>query len=175
MANMNFKSNFENDSISLYQIKERNFEELYLIASDPSIWEQHPENDRWKKEKFSIFLKNGYDNEFGFLLIFDKDKKQIIGSTRFYSYDENDKAIRIGYTFILPEYWGTSINFQIKKMMLAYAFKFLDKVYFDIGVNNFRSRKAVEKLGASLFEDNKVGNVVYLLKKIKFINQISNP
>jgi RimJ/RimL family protein N-acetyltransferase len=75
----------------------------------------------------------------------------------------------------LPEYWGTSINFQIKKMMLAYAFKFLDKVYFDIGVNNFRSRKAVEKLGASLFKDNKVGNVVYVLKKIKFINQMSNP
>ena len=75
----------------------------------------------------------------------------------------------------MPEYWGTSINFQIKKMMLDYAFKYLDKVYFDIGVNNFRSRKAVEKLGASLFENNKVGNVVYVLKKIKFINQMSNP
>ena len=167
---MNFKSHFEDSSISLLQIKKENFEELYLVASDPIIWEQHPENDRWKKEKFSIFYKNGLQNKFGFLLIFDKHKNKIIGSTRFYSYDKMDKAIRIGFTFISQKYWGTSINFQVKKMMLDYTFKYLDKVYFDIGKNNFRSRKAVEKLGARLFLDNKKGNVVYILKKNEFIN-----
>ena len=167
---MNFKSHFEDTSISLLQIKKENFEELYLVASDPIIWEQHPENDRWKKEKFSIFYKNGLQNKFGFLLIFDKHKNEIIGSTRFYSYDKMDKAIRIGFTFISQKYWGTSINFQVKKMMLDYTFKYLDKVYFDIGINNFRSRKAVEKLGARLFSDNKKGNVVYILEKNQFIN-----
>mgnify|MGYP006084365665 FL=1 len=167
---MNFKSNFENDSISLFQIKKEYFEELYLVASNPVIWEQHPESDRWKKEKFSIFFENGLQNKFGFLIIFDKYKKEIIGSTRFYSYDEEEKAIRIGFTFIAQKYWGTSINLQVKKMMLDYTFKFLDKAYFDIGINNFRSRKAVEKLGARLFLDNKKGNVVYILKKNEFIN-----
>ena len=167
---MNFKSNFENDSISLLQIKKESFEELYLVASNPVIWEQHPESDRWKKEKFSIFFENGIQNKFGFLLIFDKCKKEIIGSTRFYSYDEEEQAIRIGFTFIAQKYWGTSINLQVKKMMLDYTFKFLDKVYFDIGINNVRSRKAVEKLGARLFLDNKKGNVVYILKKNEFIN-----
>ena len=167
---MNFKSNFENDSISLLQIKKESFEELYLVASNPVIWEQHPESDRWKKEKFLIFFENGLQNKFGFLLIFDKYKKEIIGSTRFYSYDEEEQAIRIGFTFIAQKYWGTSINLQVKKMMLDYTFKFLDKVYFDIGINNFRSRKAVEKLGARLFLDNKKGNVVYILKKNEFIN-----
>ena len=166
---MNFKSHFEDSTISLFQIKKENFEELYLVARDPVIWEQHPENDRWTKEKFSIFYKNGLQNKFGFLLIFDKLKNEIIGSTRFYSYNKMDKAIRIGFTFISQQYWGTSINFQVKKMMLDYTFKYLDKVYFDIGINNFRSRKAVEKLGASLFSDNKKGNVVYILKKNNFI------
>ena len=33
--------------------------------------------------------------------------------------------------------------------MIDYALKFLDKIYFDIGENNIRSRKAVEKLGAT--------------------------
>ena len=167
---MDFKSNFEDSSISLFQIKKEYFEELYLVASNPVIWEQHPKNDRWKKEIFSIFFEKGLQNKFGFLLIFDKHKNEIIGSTRFYSYDEIDKAIRIGFTFISHKYWGTSINYQVKKMMLDYTFKYLDKVYFDIGMNNFRSRKAVEKLGASLFGDNKKGNVVYILKKNKFIN-----
>ena len=73
--------------------------------------------------------------------------------------------IRIGFTFISKKYWGTSINFQVKKIMLNYAFQYLDKVYFDIGANNFRSRKAVEKIGAHLFSDNKQGSVVYIIKK----------
>ena len=162
---MDFKSNFENSSVTLFQVKEEHFEELYLLASNPSIWEQHPENDRWKKEKFSMFFKKGLENEFGFLLIINKITNQIIGSTRFYSYNKIDKAIRIGFTFISQEYWGTSINYEVKKIMLDYTFKYLNKVYFDIGVNNIRSRKAVEKLGAHLFIDNKIGNVVYLLKK----------
>ena len=33
--------------------------------------------------------------------------------------------------------------------MIDYALKFFDKIYFDIGKNNIRSRKAVEKLGAN--------------------------
>ena len=162
---MNFKSNLENESISLFQIKEKDFEQLYLVASDPTIWAQHPENDRWKKEKFSIFFIKGLQNRYGFLLIVEKFTNQIIGSTRFYSYDKIDKAIRIGFTFISKKYWGTSINFQVKKIMLNYAFQYLDKVYFDIGANNFRSRKAVEKIGAHLFSDNKQGSVVYIIKK----------
>ena len=162
---MNFKSNFENNLISLFQTREKDFEKLYLVASNPIIWEQHPENDRWKKEKFSIFFKNGLQNEFGFLLIFDKLTNKIIGSTRFYSYDQINKAIRIGFTFISPKYWGTSINYQVKQMMLNYTFKYLDRVYFDIGVNNFRSRKAIEKLGAVIFNDNQQGSVIYILKK----------
>ena len=73
--------------------------------------------------------------------------------------------MRIGYTFIAPEYWGTGFNQQIKKLMLDYAFKYIDKVYFDIGVNNFRSKRAVEKLGATPFSESSDGMVEYLLNK----------
>ena len=167
---MNFKSNLEDCFLSLSQIKKESFEDLYLVASDPVIWEQHPESDRWKKEKFSIFFFFFLPNKFGLLLIFDTHNNPIFGSTRFYSYNKIDKAIRIGFTFISQKYWGTSTNFYVKKMMLDYTFKYLEKVYFDIGTNNFRSRKAVEKLGAILFSDNKKGDVVYILTKKKFIN-----
>ena len=53
--------------------------------------------------------------------------------------------------------------------MIDYAFKFLEKIYFDIGENNFRSRKAVEKLGATFFSSDDKGMVVYKLNKIDFI------
>jgi len=53
-------------------------------------------------------------------------------------------------------------------MMLDYAFNFVNNVFFDIGVNNIRSRKAVEKMGARLFVDNPTGNVVYDIVKENF-------
>ena len=56
---------------------------------------------------------------------------KIIGSTRFYLSAKD--SIKIGYTYLSPEYWGTGANKEIKKAMLDYAFEFVDKVYFDIG------------------------------------------
>jgi RimJ/RimL family protein N-acetyltransferase len=162
---INFKVELGNDLISLIQTETQHFGALYVIASNPVIWEQHPEYDRWKKEKFKLFFKSAISNKLGCFSILDKNSNQFFGSTRFYSYDENDKAVRIGYTFISPEYWGTGINKKIKKMMLDYVFKYINKVYFDIGSNNLRSRKATEKLGAKLFSDDGEGMVVYELDK----------
>ena len=162
---IDFKVEFLNGPISLVQTEKSHFDELYLVANNPIIWEQHPENDRWKKEKFRAFFNDAIENELGCFSIFDKNYNRFFGSTRFYSYDKNDNAVRIGYTFIAPEYWGTSSNNQIKKMMLDYVFKYLDRVYFDIGECNLRSRKATEKLGAKLFLDKGDGTLVYLLNK----------
>ena len=36
--------------------KNEDFDELFSIASDKKIWEQHPENDRWKRDKFASFF-----------------------------------------------------------------------------------------------------------------------
>lgn len=165
---MNFKLNLENDKISLFQANKTDFKKLYSIANDPKIWEQHPENDRWKKNKFSLFFNNGLLNQFGLLIIFDKIQNKIAGSTRFYSLNESKNEIRIGFTFIKREYWGTRMNFYVKELMISYAFKFIDNIYFDIGNNNFRSRKAIEKIGAYLFIDKSKGNVVYKLTKNNF-------
>ena len=52
---MNFKTEFENDYLRLFQADNSDFEKLYSIAKDPNIWEQHPENDRWKKKIFYFF------------------------------------------------------------------------------------------------------------------------
>ena len=65
---MNFRKNFENDQLYLIQAKRGDFDNLYSIASDEEIWEQHPENDRWKKNEFSIFFDNGISYEFGIWL-----------------------------------------------------------------------------------------------------------
>ena len=167
---MNFNKNFENENLFLCKARKEDFDELFSIASDKKIWEQHPENDRWKRDKFSSFFENGIANEFGMFKIYDKILNKIIGSTRFYSLDKINNSIKIGFTFIVREYWGTSINYQVKDMMINYTFQFLDKIYFDIGVQNHRSRKAIEKIGAILFKDNVKGNVIYKLRKKDYVN-----
>ena len=54
--------------------------------------------------------------------------------------------------------------------MLHEAFKIVDNVHFDIGKKNFRSRGAIEKLGAVLLHDIHEVNLVYYLKKNIFFN-----
>ena len=51
--------------------------------------------------------------------------------------------------------------------MLDYAFEFVDKVYFDVGKKNIRSRTAVEKLGAVL-SDKTDEKVFYRIDKERY-------
>ena len=96
---------------------------------------------------FRKYIDGGLNNKEGCFSIIDKKINEIIGTTRYYSFDENEHSVKIGYTFISNQYWGTDMNYQIKKLMLEYIFKFLDKVYFDIWKINYRSQKSIEKLG----------------------------
>ena len=166
---MKFKDKYENDNYLIKKLKISDFNLLYDVGKNPSIWEQHPENDRWKLEKFKNYFNNGIENEFGIYGIFDKKENRLIGSSRYYDYNKLKLSIKVGFTFLIPEYWGTSANYQIKVLLLTEAFKNLKKVYFDIGFNNLRSRKAIEKLGAFLYKDSQSGNVIYELDEKTFL------
>ena len=161
---MDIKDKLENKNFILKLLNNNDFDLLYNIGKNKKILEQHPENDRWKKEKFNIFFNKGIENKFGLYGIYDKSKNTIIGSTRYYSYSKKKKSIKIGFTFLTPEYWSSDTNLQIKTLMLGYAFKYVENIYFDIGKNNIRSRKAIEKIGATLHLDADIGNVLYILR-----------
>ena len=161
---MNIKIKLENKNFIIKQLKNIDFNLLYNIGKNKKIWEQHPEHDRWKKEKFTNFFNNGIKNEFGIYGIFDKSNNNIIGSTRFYLYNKKENCVKLGFTFLTPDHWGANTNLQIKTLMLGYAFNYVENVYFDIGKNNIRSRKAIEKIGATLYLDADIGNVLYVLK-----------
>lgn len=144
---MNLQPILENENVKLLPLQEDDFEVLYQVASDPLIWEQHPNKDRHKREVFQTFFEGAIASKGAFLII-DKKKNNIIGSTRFYDYNDTERSLLIGYTFYGRNYWGSAYNPQVKKLMLDYAFQFADKVYFHIGALNIRSQKAIERLGA---------------------------
>lgn len=153
-----------NERIVLQPLKEGDFEDLYAVAADPLIWEQHPNSDRYQREVFRKYFDSGIASK-GAFLILNKQNKSIIGCSRYYEYDENDSSVAIGFTFISRAYWGNGTNDAIKKLMIDYAFQFVDKIYFHVGLTNFRSRKAVEKLGAIIIESEDNSRVTYQLSK----------
>ena len=162
-----FNVNLETNAFSLEQTTSSDFDLLYEIASNPVVWEQHPEKDRWKRPVFSAFFQGAMENDLGCFTIRDKSAGIVIGSTRFYSHDALGDAVRLGYTFLSPGYWGSGANREIKEVLLDHAFTIVERVYFDIGAENFRSRKAVEKLDAVECAGD-AEKVVYCLSKNAF-------
>lgn len=145
-------------------LAESDFEALYAVASDPLIWEQHPEPNRWRKDIFSVFFSSGLSNQLGCFVIRERLTQEVIGSTRYYGYDEKDRCVRIGFTFLARKYWGTCANREIKDAMLERAFKVCDSVLFDIGPDNIRSITAVKKLGGVYSHTESPTKAVYVLE-----------
>jgi len=132
--------------LELRPLRPEDFAGLYAVASDPLIWEQHPANDRYKKDVFEIFFREALESG-GALLARDTKNGAVIGSSRFHPHDENKSEIEIGWTFLARSYWGGTYNREMKQLMLRHAFTFVNRVIFLVGSQNLRSQKAVEKLG----------------------------
>jgi N-acetyltransferase len=133
--------------IELRPLRVEDWGGLFVVASDPLIWEQHPESDRYKQEVFKAFFEGALESRGAFAVI-DTKTQQLIGSTRFHGYDPEKSEIEIGWTFLARKYWGGRYNREMKQLMLNHAFKYVDDVVFFIGEDNIRSQKATEKIGA---------------------------
>lgn len=142
----------KSERIYLRPLEENDFENLYKVASDPLIWELHPQNDRYKKDVFKTFFEGAMQFPLSFAII-DLDSNEIMGSSRYYNYDEVNSSVAIGYTFLARKYWGGKYNTVLKKLMIDYAFEKVNTILFHVGINNLRSQKAVLKLGATLKQE----------------------
>ena len=139
-------TDLKNNLVWLEPLKQAHFEELYLVASDPLIWEQHPNPDRYKLDAFTNYFKGAMESG-GAFIIRDTLSGKALGSSRYCAYDAANKEIQIGYTFFARSCWGKSINKEVKILMLNHAFNYVDKVAFYVGANNIRSQKAMERIG----------------------------
>ncbi|WP_210465019.1 GNAT family N-acetyltransferase [Rufibacter roseolus] len=165
----------ENERVILYPLQEEDFEALYNTASDPKIWEQHPNKNRWQQDIFRTFFEGAMQSKGAFKIV-DKATGEVIGSTRFYGYNEQDNSILIGYTFYATSSWGKGINLAVKGMMLDYIFQFVSKVFFHIGAKNIRSQIATIRVGAEKVAEEEVAyigeasqlNFVYEISKEKW-------
>jgi len=160
----------KSDVLELRPLRADDFEALYKVASDPLLWEQHPNSDRYKPEVFQKFFDEALQSG-GALLVIDRQDDCVIGSSRFNCYDLVRSEIEIGWTFLARSHWGGAYNAELKRMMLAHAFNFVDNVIFFIGATNVRSQRAMEKIGGiragSKLDPNGRESIIYRIKRLE--------
>ena len=138
--------------VDLLPLEEKHLEELFVAASDKKIWEFYV-GDWSVRERFmeiyqATLARRAEGSEYPFV-IFHKPTQRIIGSTRLMDIVPYDKRLEIGGTWLMPQYWGTAINFDCKLALLTFCFETLNahRVQLKTQHNNIRSRKAIEKIG----------------------------
>ncbi|MCA9017965.1 MAG: GNAT family N-acetyltransferase [Planctomycetaceae bacterium] len=134
------------DLLRLRPLEESDYADLYAVASDPLIWEQHPASNRYQAEVFQKFFQDALDSG-GALIAIDHATDAVIGSSRYHGYNKAASEVEIGWTFLARSHWGGRFNGEMKRLMLQHAFRFVDSVIFLIGPNNIRSQRAVERIG----------------------------
>ena len=136
------------DTLELRPLRSEDFHDLYAVASDPLIWEQHPASDRYKEDVFKVFFSEAMESG-GALIAIDCNSGRVIGSSRFHGYNEEKSEIEIGWTFLARSHWGGRYNKEMKELMLRHAFRVVNTVIFLIGRHNLRSQRAIEKIGGT--------------------------
>lgn len=149
MTDPDLQPSLEGASVTLRRASRDDWDELYAVASDPLIWELHPERNRWQESVFRIAFGEPLETGSA-LVILDKASGRIIGSSRYFGYDAGLGEVEIGWTFLARAYWGGDWNREVKRLMLDHAFTFADTVVFWVAETNIRSRRAMEKIGGVL-------------------------
>jgi len=144
--NFDLQPTLKGELVTLRPLREDDFDDLYAVAADPLIWEQHPAKNRHEIEAFTALFKESMKSG-GALVAVDTPTGKIIGSSRYHAYNPEQSEIEIGWTFLARAYWGGTYNREMKRLMLEHAFRFVDVVIFLVGIDNVRSQRAMEKIG----------------------------
>lgn len=171
------------DRLELRPLRADDWQALYAVASDPLVWGLHPAHDRWQEPVFRAFFADALAGG-GALLVTDRASGAVVGSSRFQAHDPADGgSVEIGWTFLARSHWGGDYNREMKRLMLAHALRFVERVDFRVGEANWRSRRAMEKIGGRLSErfeimatpHGPVRHVVYEIDRAGFAAGPLNP
>ena len=164
------------ETLLLRPLRPDDWEELYNAASDREVWALHPAHNRWQEPVFRAFFDDALDKG-GALAVVDSSTGKLIGSSRYQDYDAADGgAVEIGWTFLARTRWGSGANTEMTRLMLRHALQQVARVRFRVGEDNVVSRRAMEKIGASLTDrvqqatgpDGPYRNVIYEIDREGF-------
>lgn len=170
---MNLQPTLRGELLILRPLDSKDYDELFQAEADPLIWQMHPQPDRYKPEVFKAFFAEALASK-GALAIVEQKTSQIIGSSRFYDYDQTNSSVVIGYTFLTRKFWGGTYNKELKKLMVNHALKSVKTAFFHVGVGNTRSQKAMLKIGGINTGIQEIA-VSYAPPKKSYVYKIEKP
>jgi RimJ/RimL family protein N-acetyltransferase/nitroimidazol reductase NimA-like FMN-containing flavoprotein (pyridoxamine 5'-phosphate oxidase superfamily) len=143
------------DHVALSQLDMSHVDGLFAAVADAEVyrWQTRPlpsdtaEMGRQVAEALRM-------QQQGFRVPFvqtDARTGEIIGTTSYYSPDETNRTIAIGYTMLARARWRTGANTESKLMLMRHAFEILGavRVEWHTDLCNERSQRAIERLGAT--------------------------
>ncbi|PZD97230.1 GNAT family N-acetyltransferase [Paenibacillus sambharensis] len=150
---MIYPTMLEGKRIQLLPLRLDHAEELFKCAGYPEIWTYLPN----KVEKFEDMVElinnsiqakeSGLEYPF---VVYDKELKKLVGSTRLLNISEANRNFEIGWTWYTPEVWRTRVNTECKYVLLKYGFEEFQavRIQFKADIRNERSNRAIERIGA---------------------------
>jgi RimJ/RimL family protein N-acetyltransferase len=76
------------------------------------------------------------------------DETEVLGCSRYYEINPEQKSVAIGYTFLIKKCWGKGYNQAVKDLMITHAFRYVEHIRFYVDSRNTRSQLAIARLGA---------------------------
>jgi RimJ/RimL family protein N-acetyltransferase len=139
--------------VELIPLEEKHFSELDILAREKRIWEFTSKTIFSSEKCFQVLnhalVEKERGTEFPFVIL-HKYENKLIGSTRLMNIEPEHKKLEIGWTWLHPDYWATSVNLECKLLLLTFCFEELktNRVQLKTDENNIRSQKAILKIGA---------------------------
>lgn len=165
----------QNDRSKLEPLTEKHYEDLLPIAMHTALWEFTGAKIRDEADFRRYFdtaiseRKSGRSYPFA---IFDKQKNQYAGCTRYANISFPNKRLEIGWTWYNPALQRSGINKATKILLLNFGFETLglNRIELKTSSLNIKSQGAMLKIGAikegtlrrhSINEDGIVRDTVY--------------
>ncbi len=152
----------ENEKVLLIPFENARNIELKEIIFDDEIWKYMGMYVRTDTD-FDNYIKNTLNQKaagicYPFLII-DKATNKVAGSTRYGYLNPVSQKCEIGWTWYGKEFQGTGLNKACKFELLNFGFENIQfkRIQFSADLENGKSQKAIEKLGAvkeGLFRNN---------------------
>lgn len=141
--------------IQVRPLTEGDEDALAQAASDPSIWEGHPNKERYRRGIFAAYFDFLLQTKSGVIII-DTSTNEVIGCSAFYTDTNAPSRLSIGFTFLTRAHWGGATNYIVKRLMLNHIFKSTSEAWFHISLGNLRSQAATRKLGAVFMHEDAI-------------------
>jgi RimJ/RimL family protein N-acetyltransferase len=140
--------------VELRPAEEQALDELFHVGRDRDIWRltsvDYSDPDIFYPNFRAALRERELGKAYPFLICLGSSGR-VIGTTRLLEIHPQDKKLEIGVTWVASEFWGSGVNTECKQLLLEYCFESLcvNRVQFRAKADNARSRRALEKIGAS--------------------------